>query len=39
MTRLCGLAAVSQRAEVRDLSIEEEPEIEDVARWIYESAR
>ncbi|MGO4616101.1 ATP-binding cassette domain-containing protein [Nocardia sp. 2YAB30] len=32
------LAAVSDRAEVRDLSIEE-PEIEDVVRRIYESAR
>jgi ABC-2 type transport system ATP-binding protein len=32
------LAAVSERAEVRDLSIEE-PEIEDVVRRIYESAR
>nr|WP_194837629.1 ATP-binding cassette domain-containing protein [Nocardia sp. XZ_19_369] len=32
------LALVSDRAEVRDLSIEE-PEIEDVVRRIYESAR
>nr|WP_107654699.1 ATP-binding cassette domain-containing protein [Nocardia suismassiliense] len=32
------LAMVSDRAEVRDLSIEE-PEIEDVVRRIYESAR
>lgn len=32
------LALVSERAEVRDLSIEE-PEIEDVVRRIYESAR
>ncbi|RJO77583.1 ATP-binding cassette domain-containing protein [Nocardia panacis] len=32
------LAAVSERAEVRDLSIEE-PGIEDVVRRIYESAR
>ncbi|MFD6157318.1 ATP-binding cassette domain-containing protein [Nocardia sp. NPDC060256] len=32
------LAQVSDRAEVRDLSIEE-PEIEDVVRRIYESAR
>ncbi|WP_280235615.1 ABC transporter ATP-binding protein [Nocardia cyriacigeorgica] len=32
------LAAVSQRAEVRDLSIEE-PEIEDIVRRIYRSAR
>lgn len=32
------LAAVSARAEVRDLSIEE-PEIEDIVRRLYESAR
>lgn len=32
------LAAVSERAEVRDLSIEE-PEIEDIVRRIYQSAR
>ncbi|BDT85670.1 ABC transporter ATP-binding protein [Nocardia cyriacigeorgica] len=32
------LAAVSARAEVRDLSIEE-PEIEDIVRRIYQSAR
>jgi ABC-2 type transport system ATP-binding protein len=32
------LAAVSDRAQVRDLSIEE-PGIEDVVRRIYESAR
>jgi ABC-2 type transport system ATP-binding protein len=32
------LAAVSKRAEVRDLSVEE-PEIEDVVRRIYQSHR
>ncbi|MEV0251101.1 ATP-binding cassette domain-containing protein [Nocardia sp. NPDC050712] len=32
------LAAVSHRAEVRDLSIEE-PDVEDIVRRIYESAR
>ncbi|MDN5893220.1 MAG: ATP-binding cassette domain-containing protein [Nocardioides sp.] len=38
LTAAQALAAVSQRAEVRDLSIEE-PDIEDVVRRVYASSR